>query len=71
MGLCYYPQRAWDDYVNSYPDLESAQKVAVNSYPDLESAQKVAKSKLEPFEFDWYQIVDIRTRLIVEEGQVD
>lgn len=57
MGLCYYPQRAWGDYINSYPDLESA--------------RKVAKSKLEPFEFDWYQIVDIRTRLIVEEGQVD
>jgi hypothetical protein len=57
MGACYYPNRGWNNYVNSYPDLESA--------------QKVAKSKLEPFEFDWYQIVDIRTRLIVEEGQVD
>lgn len=56
MGLCYYPQRAWDDYVNSYPDLESA--------------REIAKSKLEEYVLDWYQIVDIRTRLIVEEGNV-
>lgn len=56
MGACYYPNRGWNDYVDSYPDLESA--------------REIAKSKLEGYVIDWYQIVDIRTRLIVEEGNV-
>jgi hypothetical protein len=54
MGAYYYPDGGWNDYVGSYPDLVSAKDKVIFDRSIV----------------NWYQIVDIRTRLVVEKGNV-
>jgi hypothetical protein len=49
-GQTYYPDPGWQGYFNSYATLDEAETVA---------KQRIADSA------DWWQVVDVRTRLIV------
>ena len=57
MGSHYYPSGGWHDYVGSYSNLESA--------------REYAKSNLNRSINDWWQIVDIRTKSIMDNRAID
>lgn len=54
-GNRFYPGGGWRDYKMDFPSAESAQN-AVNGFLD---------------DYDWWQVVDSQTRIVVGEGRKD
>lgn len=56
IGDYYYPDR-WNDFVGDFDTLEQAEKYIEKAFP-------------KKYVHKWYQIVDIRIKKVVKEGDV-